>query len=149
MGVDANSQLTNFQLPTSKLSDNVDVGTPPGLNWQGIGIMATAPFVVGLLIAYLFWRRSEPIFGNIVGTGIIFSAAFGMIWREHVELDRIVQTCIEAGYTCWPEPSAFTRFAIYAFIGLLQVFTVFTISLKVEERIRRRDYAPEWREWSR
>lgn len=107
--------------------------------------MATVPFLVGLVVAYLFWRRSEAIFGNIVATGIIFSAAFGMIWREHVELDRIVQACIDAGHTCWPEPSAFTRFAIYAFIGLLEVFTVFTLSLRVEERIRRRDYAPEWR----
>jgi hypothetical protein len=46
---------------------------------------------------------------------------------------------------CWPEPAAFTRFAIYAFIGLVQVFVVFTLSLRVEERVRRRDYAPEWR----
>jgi hypothetical protein len=121
------------------------VDAPTGLNWHWIGIMATVPFIVGLVVAYLFWRRSEAIFGNIVATGIIFSAAFGMIWREHVALDRIVQACIDAGHTCWPEPSAFTRFAIYAFIGLLEVFTVFTLSLRVEERIRRRDYAPEWR----
>lgn len=116
-----------------------------GLNWYWIGIMATVPFVVGLLFAYLFWRKSEPIFGNIVGTGVIFTSAFAMIWREHIELDRLVQQCIDAGYTCWPEPSAFTRFAIYAFIGLIEVFAVFTLSLRVEERIRRRDYAPEWR----
>jgi hypothetical protein len=70
-----------------------------------------------------------------------------MIWREHVELDRIVQACLDAGHTCWPEPSAFTRFAIYAFIGLIQVFTVFMLSLRVEERIRLRQYSPEWRRW--
>ena len=111
--------------------------------------MATVPPVVGLLVAYLFWRKSEPIFGNIVATGVIFGSAFAMIWREHIGLDRMVQTCIDAGFTCWPEPSAFTRFAIYAFIGLIEVFVVFTLSLRVEERIRLRDYAPEWRRWSR
>ena len=111
--------------------------------------MATAPLVVGMLVAYLFWRRSEPIFGNIVGTGVIFTSAFGMIWREHMELDRVVQRCIDAGFTCWPEPSAFTRFGIYAFIGLVEVFLVFMLSLRVEERARLRQFAPEWRHWSR
>ena len=37
------------------------------------------------------------------------------------------------------------RFAIYASIGLGEVFLLFTISLAVERRIRNRDYAPEWR----
>ena len=53
--------------------------------------------------------------------------------------------CLDAGYACWPEPSAFTRYAIYAFIGLFEVFAVFMWSLRVERRIRNRDYAPEWR----
>lgn len=131
------------------MPDNAGVEGPAGLDWYSIGIMATAPLVVGLFVAHMFWRKSEPIFGNIVATGIIFSSAFAMIWKEHIELDRIVQKCIEAGFTCWPEPSAFTRFAIYAFIGLLEVFVVFTVSLRVEERIRLREYAPEWRRWSR
>lgn len=116
-----------------------------GLNWIWIAIMATAPFVVGLLLAYPLWRRSEAILGNILGTAVIFAAAFGMIWREHLQLDRIVQQCLDEGITCWPEPSAFTRFAIYAFIGLFEVFALFMISLRVEEAMRRRDYAPEWR----
>ena len=109
--------------------------------------MATAPLIVGALAAYLFWRRSEPIFGNIIATGIIFGSAFSMIWREHMTIDKIVQRCLDAGYTCWPQPSAFTRFAIYAFIGLIQVFIVFMLSLRFEERIRMQNYAPEWRGW--
>jgi hypothetical protein len=116
-----------------------------GLSWNWIALMASVPLVVGLIVAYPLWRRSEPIFGNILATGIIFSAAFAMIWREHVELDRIVQRCLDEGTTCWPEPAAFTRFAIYAFLGLIEVFAVFMLSLRIEERIRRRDYAPEWR----
>ncbi|MBA2304872.1 MAG: hypothetical protein H0W08_19885 [Acidobacteria bacterium] len=116
-----------------------------GLNWYWIAIAATMPALIGLVAAIPFWRRSDAIFGNIVATSIIFASAFGMIWREHVELDRVIQACIDQGTVCWPEPGAFTRFAIYAFIGLLQVFAVFSLSLRVEERVRRRDYAPEWR----
>lgn len=116
-----------------------------GLNWYWIAIAATVPAIVGLLFAFPFWRRSEAIFGNIVGTAVIFGFAFAMIWREHVELDRIVQACLDEGIVCWPQPAAFTRFAIYAFIGLIEVFLVFSLSLRVEERARRREYAPEWR----
>jgi hypothetical protein len=123
----------------------VDPAQVSGLNWYWISIAATVPTVLGLLVAIPFWRRSEAIFGNIAGTGVIFAFAFAMIWREHVELDRIVKACLDAGTVCWPEPAAFTRYAIYAFIGLFEVFMVFTLSLRVEERIRRRGYAPEWR----
>lgn len=116
-----------------------------GLNWSWIAISATLPGILGLLVGFLFWRRSEAIFGNIVATGIIFAFAFGLIWREHMELDAIIKACLDAGTICWPDPAAFTRYAIYAFIGLIQVFMVFTLSIRVEERMRRRDYAPEWR----
>jgi hypothetical protein len=129
------------------LPDNEDVDTAQasGLNWYWISIAATVPAILGLLVAIPFWRRSEAIFGNIAGTAVIFAFAFAMIWREHVELDRIVKACLDEGTVCWPDPAAFTRYAIYAFIGLFEVFMVFTLSLRVEERIRRRGYAPEWR----
>jgi hypothetical protein len=116
-----------------------------GLSWNWIALMGSVPLVVGLIVAYPFWRRSEAIFGNIIGTGVIFSAAFAMIWREHLQIDQVVQQCLDAGTTCFPEPAAFTRFAIYCFIALVEVFIVFMLSLRVEERVRRRDYAPEWR----
>jgi hypothetical protein len=129
------------------LPDNepVEPAQVTGLNWYWIAVAAVVPGILGLLVAIPFWRRSDAIFGNIAGTAVIFSFAFGMIWREHIELDQVVQACLEAGRVCWPEPAAFTRFAIYAFIGLIQVFMVFSLSLRVEERIRRRGYAPEWR----
>ena len=46
------------------------------------------------------------------------------------------------GFVCWPEPSAFARYAIYAVIGLLEVFGLFTFSLDVEKRIRNRGSRP-------
>ena len=46
---------------------------------------------------------------------------------------------------CWPDPSAFARYAIYAFIALFEVIMLFSVSLKVETKVRRRGYAPEWR----
>ena len=46
----------------------------------------------------------------------------------------------------WSEiQRAFTRFAIYAFIGLTEVIALFSLSIVVEDRARRRHYAPEWR----
>ena len=115
------------------------------LNWYWISIQLTVPTVLGLLLTLPFWRRAEMIFGNIVGSAVILGWAIGLIFREYVEVDRAVQACIDAGTTCWPEPSAFARFALYACIGLGEVFLLFTISLAVERRIRNRDYAPEWR----
>jgi hypothetical protein len=115
------------------------------LNWYWIGIGASIPPIVAVILAFFFWRTGQIIFGNIVGTGVIFSSAFGLIFREYSEIDKVVQTCLDAGYACFPEPSAFTRFAIYAFVALTEVFLLFYLSLMFEERRRRRDYAPEWR----
>ena len=115
------------------------------LSWNWIAMMAIGPPIVAFLIAYPIWRTGEVTLGNVAGSVILFGTGFAMIWREHIALDRIVQACLDAGTTCWPSPSAFTRFAIYAFIALFEVFALFTISLRIEERFRRRDYAPEWR----
>lgn len=101
--------------------------------------------VAAVLVAVPFWRSRQMIFGNIAGTAVIFATAIGLILREYVELDRLTQACLDAGTVCFPQPSAFTRFAIYAFIALIEVFALFTFSLKFEERVRARDYAPEWR----
>jgi hypothetical protein len=129
----------------------IAVDTPPlsltplnGLNWYWITLMIAVPPLVAILVALPFWRSLQMTFGNIVGTAVIFGTAMGLILREYVELDRITKACLEAGDVCWPQPSAFTRFAVYAFIGLIEVFVLFGVSLKVEERARRRGYAKEW-----
>jgi hypothetical protein len=115
------------------------------LSWFWIVFSLTVPPILAVLVALPFWRRRQGTFGNIVGTAVIFACGVGLILREYVELDRITQACLDAGTTCFPDPSAFTRFAIYACIAMLQVFALFSISLVVEERVRSRDYAREWR----
>jgi hypothetical protein len=116
------------------------------LNWYWITLQLTAAPLLALLVTLPFWRKAEMIFGNIVGSGVLFAWAIGLILLEYVEIDRAVQACVAAGGTmCLPEPSALTRFAIYASIGLGEVFVLFTVSLAVERRISNRDYAAEWR----
>jgi hypothetical protein len=68
-----------------------------------------------------------------------------LILRERLEIERAARVCLDQGVVCWPEPSAFTRFAVYAFIALFEVIVLFSLSLKAEEKYRRRGYAPEWR----
>ena len=114
------------------------------LNWPWIALMCTAPLPLGAGVASLLWRKTEPILGNLAGTLVIFSSALGFILRESVALNRLTQECLDAGLTCWPHPSAFSRYAIYAAIGLLEVIGLFLVSLHVERRMRRRHYAPEW-----
>ena len=116
-----------------------------GVNWSWIAVALTVPGLAAALIAVPIWLKGQPILGNLAGTAVIFGAAVGLILRERVELDRIAQECLDRGFVCFPEPSAFTRYAIYAFIALFEVMVLFSISLKVEEKVRRRGYAPEWR----
>jgi hypothetical protein len=114
------------------------------LNWYWIGLSLTVPPLLGGLIAYPVWRKGEPILGNLAGTTVVFASAMGLILREHVQLDLAERACLDEGFTCWPEPSAFTRFAIFGFIALVEVIVLFSLSLKIEAKLRRRGYAPEW-----
>ena len=116
-----------------------------GLSWFWIVLALVVPPLAGGLAALPLWLKGESILGNIAGTIVVFGAAVALILRERVQLDRITQACLDQGFTCWPEPSAFARYAIYAFIGLFEVFAIFVWSLRVETRIRNRNYAPEWR----
>jgi hypothetical protein len=117
-----------------------------GLNWFWIAMALTVPNLLGMLVAYPLWRVGQPIFGNLAGTIVIFGTAIGLIMREDVDLVRLTQACLDEGFAlCSPAPSAFTRFTIYAVIGLVEVIALFSLSLRIEEKIRRRGYDPEWR----
>jgi hypothetical protein len=115
------------------------------LSWGWIAFALAVPPLLGGVAALPIWLKGEPIFGNLVGTAAIFGSAVGLILRERVELERVTQQCLDQGYTCWPDPTAFTRYAVYAFIALFEVMVLFSVSLKVEQRVRRRGYDPEWR----
>jgi uncharacterized protein YfaQ (DUF2300 family) len=115
------------------------------LSWPWIGVMLIVPPLVGVVVAFPLWRKSEIIFGNIAGTAVIFAAAFALILREAAQLDRLTRSCLDAGFVCSPQPSAFARHAIYASIAMIEVVALFTLSLTVEKRISNRNYAPEWR----
>jgi hypothetical protein len=116
-----------------------------GLDWLGIAVGATAPSLAAVLVAWPIWRRHQPILGNLAGAFVIFAAAIALMMREHVQLDAQVQACLDRGVTCWPDPPAFTRYAIYATTALAQVMALFLVSLRVERNLRRRGYDPEWR----
>lgn len=116
-----------------------------GLSWAWIAAMIVVPPVAAVLAALPLWRERSMIFGNLVGTLVIVTSAMALIFREYVEIDRVVRGCLDQGLTCWPEPSAFSRYAIYAGVALVEVFALFAYSLRVERKIRDRDYAPEWR----
>ena len=107
--------------------------------------MLAAPLPVGLLVAYPIWRSGQFVLANIAGSTVIFGTAVVLILREHTEIAAMTDGCLDAGFTCWPQPSAFTRFAVYAGIALAQVALLFLFSLRVESRLRDRAYAPEWR----
>src|SRR3954447_375657 len=116
-----------------------------GLAWRWIALVATGPGLLGLLVAYPAWKHRQPILGNIAGSAVIFGSALALILRESAELDALARRCLDAGYYCFPSPAAFSRYAVYAFLALFEVFALFTISLSVEHRIRRSGYDPEWR----
>lgn len=115
------------------------------LSWPWIALMVVAPPLVGILVAYSCWRSQQMILGNIAGSFVIFGSAIALILREYAELDLLARKCIDAGYVCLPTPTPFMRYALYATIGLLEVFVLFAISLSVEHKHRRRGYDPEWR----
>jgi hypothetical protein len=116
-----------------------------GLSWNWIAVMVLIPLPAGLLVALPFWRARQMILGNLAGGAVVLLIALVLILREHAELDRITQSCLASGITCWPDPSAFMRFAIFASIGMLEVFAIFLISIRVDDRAARRRYSPEWR----
>jgi len=115
------------------------------LSWNWIAVMAVAPPVVAPMLAAVGWRRKEFILGNVAGTIVIFGAAMALILRESLVLDTLVRQCLDIGLVCTPRPAAFTRYAIYAAIGLVQVITLFLASLRIERHGREQHYAPEWR----
>jgi hypothetical protein len=116
------------------------------VSWYWIAVSAVGPVLLGLLIAWPLWRNNQGTLGSTIGASIIFICGAALIGREYMELERLTEACVEAtGFECIFDPAPFTRFAAYASIALVQVFALFLIGVRFEERRRRMDYAPEWR----
>jgi hypothetical protein len=114
------------------------------LSWNWIALQATAPVPVALFAAWIFWRGSNFMIGNVVGSALIFATTVGAIGREYFALQAFLRKCIADELACPVQPDAFTRFAVYAFIGMFQIAALFALSLRFEERARRRLFSPEW-----
>src|SRR4051794_21300720 len=115
------------------------------LNWSRVAVMCVLPLALALPIAFFLWRKNESALGNIAGMAIIFIIAIAAILLEYGELGQWTQACLDRGNVCIPTPSGFVRYAVYAGIGVIEVFVLFGVSLKVEERDRNSGYAPEWK----
>jgi hypothetical protein len=115
-----------------------------GLSWYWIALQATAPVPVAFFVAWMFWRVSNFMIGNVVGSALVFATTLAAIGREYFALQALLRKCIADEIACPVRPDAFTRFAIYAFIGMFQIAALFAVSLHLEERARRRLFSPEW-----
>ena len=115
------------------------------MSWSWIGIALILPFGIGLLIAWPFWGRSRDSLGGAVASIFILGFTLAFVGREYVHVQRLTQACIAAETRCVFSPEPFTRFGIYALIGMLQVGAVFAIGAAVEHRIENASFAREWR----
>jgi hypothetical protein len=115
------------------------------MSWFWIVVALTVPTGLAILVTLLYSVKGDPMIGAILGSGVVFASCVGLIGREYVELARLSQNCLAAGIGCPVYPEPHMRFGIYASIALLEVFAVFLLSLWLEERNRRRTFAPEWR----
>ena len=116
------------------------------MSWYWIAVALVVPTALGFLVAWPLWRSGQGTFGSTVGASIIFMGGAALIGREYTELERLTEACLEAtGSECIFEPSAFTRFAIYAGIALVEVFFLFDRGIKADQRAYRRQFPSEWK----
>jgi hypothetical protein len=113
--------------------------------WCGVLIALTVPTAVALLVTLLYSLKGDPMIGAILGSAVVFASSIGFIGHEFVELARLNQRCLAAEIACPVYPEPHMRFGIYCVVALLEVFAVFLLGQQLEERTRRRGFAPEWR----
>ena len=106
------------------------------LTW--VFVAALVPITFALLLARPLWhRRVRDEGGTIAGAAVVFACSVALIGREFSHVLKVSAACVAREVACHFEPEPFTRYAIYAGIGMLQVFALFMIGLSVEERLRR------------
>jgi hypothetical protein len=115
------------------------------LSWYWLGLAMVVPTAAGFAIALPFWFARHATFGNVVGSGVMLLGALLSIGREFQALRALREAAVKTGHAWHPVPDEFTRYAIYAGIGFAEVFLLFTVSIWVDEAIRRRGRARAWR----
>jgi hypothetical protein len=71
-------------------------------------------------------------------------AAVTFVGIEYVDAWRLREWCIENDVLCPANPSDFMKMAPYGVAAFVQAAVLFFLSLKVEERTRRRESDPSW-----
>ena len=115
------------------------------MSWYWIGLALVVPTAAGFAIALPFWWSRYTTIGNVIGSGAIFVGTLLAISREFMALRALREAGIKSGHAFHAAPDDFTRYAIYAGIGFAEVFLLFTVSIWVDEAIRRRGRAKAWR----
>jgi hypothetical protein len=117
------------------------------MNWSRIVAASIWPIAVALPIAALAWRKRKPLLGNILGLGILFLSAITFASIEFGDAFYYRLWCQEVDAPCPPsDPSDFVRIATYGIVAFVQAGVLFWVGLKVEERMRRGEFDPSWRE---
>jgi hypothetical protein len=120
------------------------------LDWRWVAVGLTVPTLVGMLIAFAVWRWGKnPTIGAILGALPIFIATVALIGREFIAIQRFYGEChalLEKHIVCRDlSPDDFTRFAIYCFIGMVEVFVLFYMSAVIDGHKREAEFALPWR----
>jgi hypothetical protein len=91
----------------------------------------------------------NPTIGAILGALPIFIATVALIGREFIAIQRFYGQChalLEKHIVCRDlSPDDFTRFAIYCFIGMVEVFVLFYMSAVIDGHKREAEFALPWR----
>jgi hypothetical protein len=121
-------------------------GVSDTMSWFWIGLAIVLPLVLGIGIAWPFWRKPsrDPV-GTVLGAFVVVAFGVAFVGREFIHVQRLTNRCLAAETACRFFPEPFTRFFIYTAIAMAQVFVLFIVGSAVEDRIRSRAFASEWR----
>jgi hypothetical protein len=110
------------------------------MNLVWVAAAAVVPLVAGMLTSAPLWRRRvRDDMGSIAGVGVVLFFVVTFIAREYGEIVDTEARCVVSGIGCHFHPEPFTRYVIFASIGLVQTFAIFITGLIVDERLRRRE----------
>lgn len=108
------------------------------LSWFLIAVQVVVPLPVGLLAAWLFWRRRGWILGNVVGSAVILLATIVCFGNQFVTGLRLGVACDEEGLICVSHPSLFISLATFVAIGFAEIAILYLAGAKAEERSAQR-----------